>query len=483
MVDGLARASADGVNATLAVPWCERLCRRDSNLSLTLGALTHGLARPDLRLLCLVPVRQRFEIAAGVRLFLVSLLVGCAVPSAYQSQARPGASATVLVRSARVRPGESWTGQFDVYDFSGGCPELGVRMKSSGYQGSVEISRGGTATIVVPTGRYVVLKSAWKDLGVFTTTFCDAVLAFRPVNGERYIYEYRGPGGNGRSCDAHIGQVVLSPEGTEQIVEVASARYPRLSQGMSGLEAPGLCTLAQQEAASAPEPRSALAAGPPPVPAAGDPPARAADDPSQRHAVDDPPPHVVDAPRIAPVLPGTGFRLALGYAAGGDNILRATFTNGATQTLSAGQGWFGAIGGTVTPVWIGRSIGFGFGADIGWKVDSVDASNGGVRLSRFPLAGWLQMLAGGGEKWWFFSAAGVHKELGPELSGDGDAASVNQSFDSSLGWLAELGLYFRESRHGGVGGSIRYTSAHYRLASTTIDASSVGFALTLHFRP
>jgi hypothetical protein len=73
-------------------------------------------------------------------------------------------------------------------------------------------------------------------------------------------------------------------------------------------------------------------------------------------------------------------------------------------------------------------------------------------------------------------AAGVQKELGAELSGKGDGAGINQSFESPMGWIAEIGLYYRESRHAGVGGSLRYTSARYRVGSTNIDASSIGFA-------
>ncbi len=177
--------------------------------------------------------------------------------------------------------------------------------------------------------------------------------------------------------------------------------------------------------------------------------------------------------------PGTGFHLALGFAGGGDNLVTAQFSNGDSGTLTAGGGVYLAIGATVTPLWIGNTVGLGLGGDIGWKYDSLSASNGSVDISRFPLDLWVQTLIALSDSWYLHVLAGPHKESGVNLSGSG-VVTGGADFDSPWGWMAQGGFYTTTSWHLAFAFGVRYTGVHYTSAGQTIDASNISLDLTLH---
>jgi hypothetical protein len=177
--------------------------------------------------------------------------------------------------------------------------------------------------------------------------------------------------------------------------------------------------------------------------------------------------------------PGTGFHLALGLAGGGDNLVTAQFSNGDSGTLTAGGGVYLAVGATVTPLWIGNAVGLGLGGDIGWKYDSLSASNGSVDMSRFPLDLWVQTLIAFTDNWYLHVLAGPHKESGVNLSGSG-VVTGGADFDSPWGWMAQAGFYTTTSWHVACAFGLRYTGVHYTFAGQTIDASNIGLDLTLH---
>lgn len=177
--------------------------------------------------------------------------------------------------------------------------------------------------------------------------------------------------------------------------------------------------------------------------------------------------------------PGIGFHLAMGLAGGGADLVTAEFTNGDRSSLSAGDGLYLAIGATVTPLWIGNRVGLGLGGDIGWKYYSIDASNGSVSMSRYPLDLWAQTLIALSDSWYVHLLAGPHKESGINLSGGG-VVSGSASFDSPWGWMAQGGFYATSSWHSAFGLGLRYTDVHYRIGGRTFDASNIGVDLTMH---
>jgi hypothetical protein len=181
--------------------------------------------------------------------------------------------------------------------------------------------------------------------------------------------------------------------------------------------------------------------------------------------------------------PGTGLRLGLEGAFGGDNLLTVGFSNGGSDSLSAGEGLQVSMGGTVTPLWIGDVLGLGAGVSIGWKGDWVTAQNGDITLSRYPLVFWLQALVPISERWYIVVSGGGHKEFDTHLSGSGVASGIDARFDSPLGWMGEIGFYYASTVNWGTGFGVRYTALHYLYDGKTIGASSVGVGFTLQFNP
>ena len=68
-----------------------------------------------------------------------------------------------------------------------------------------------------------------------------------------------------------------------------------------------------------------------------------------------------------------------------------------------------SVGGLVTPLWIGDSVGFGVGAFAGVKYHSLGAKNGSVSMTRFPLGAALHVLLHIDDRWWLFFREGSRR--------------------------------------------------------------------------
>jgi hypothetical protein len=180
--------------------------------------------------------------------------------------------------------------------------------------------------------------------------------------------------------------------------------------------------------------------------------------------------------------PGSGFHLALGLAGGGDNLASRQFAAGDSSSLKAGDGVYLTLGGTVTPLWLGDTVGLGFGGGIGWKYYTFEAGNGSLNLSRFPIDLWVQTLLPVSGRWYLLLQTGPHKDAGVKLSGSG-VASGEATFYGRWGWMAQAGFYLATSWHSAFAFGLRYTDVHYTLAGETIDASNLALDLTFHLNP
>jgi hypothetical protein len=172
-------------------------------------------------------------------------------------------------------------------------------------------------------------------------------------------------------------------------------------------------------------------------------------------------------------LPGTGLHLGGGFFFGGDSLYEVTFTNAPDRTLSAGRGVLVSAGASWTPLWATDRVGFGLGAALGWKYDSIEADNGWISLTRLPLSFTMHSLIRFDERWFTLVGLSLLTELGGHLSGKGFAAGVDTELSSSLGWAADAGLY-RRLDWVTVGGGLRYTNVRAGITGTKVDASSVG---------
>lgn len=179
-------------------------------------------------------------------------------------------------------------------------------------------------------------------------------------------------------------------------------------------------------------------------------------------------------------LPGTGLTAGVGFFGGGDSLYRVEFDNGRDQVLTAGRGVLATIGALWTPLWIDDQFGFGAGASMGWKYDSITASNGEVWLTRFPLTATVHTLIRLSKRWFALLSGGLGKEVGGKISGSGLAAEANHTFTSTLGLLGEGALYCTLG-HATLGAALRRSSSKDRLGGAVVDASSLGVIAASHY--
>jgi len=162
------------------------------------------------------------------------------------------------------------------------------------------------------------------------------------------------------------------------------------------------------------------------------------------------------------------FLAELGIHSGGDDLITATFTDGSSATIKAGEvlaldlgvAWdMGVMEGRVTG---------------GWKYDTITAVDGDIDFSRFTHQAILLFKAG---DWRFGGGYAYHFNV--ELDGSGAASIADSEFDDALGWSAQVNYYFTEKAYVGL----VYTDIEYdRLAtlgnsSKTFDASSIAFTI------
>ncbi len=104
--------------------------------------------------------------------------------------------------------------------------------------------------------------------------------------------------------------------------------------------------------------------------------------------------------------PGNGFLFLMSGDFGGENLVRATMSNGNTQTLSGGTGILFGLGAAYTPLWIGDTMGLGADARIGIKYDSIDASNASISKLSYPFSAGIHDYLKVSRRWYFTLAGG-----------------------------------------------------------------------------
>ena len=179
--------------------------------------------------------------------------------------------------------------------------------------------------------------------------------------------------------------------------------------------------------------------------------------------------------------PGTNLGFRVGFAFGGDTIVTATMSDGSKQTLDAGRGAILALSLAATPLWIADLIGFGGGVEIGWKYQSITASNGSIELSRFPLIASLHLISVLNPQWYLRLAGGVEKDLSVGLSGNINGTGGSVNLQSSLGGMGELGVYYRLVQHFTVDIAVRYTGISYSANGESSNARSFGSVFGLNY--
>jgi hypothetical protein len=162
----------------------------------------------------------------------------------------------------------------------------------------------------------------------------------------------------------------------------------------------------------------------------------------------------------------TGTFFEGGVHVGGDDLVSVTFTSGDTQKVKAGQLLSVAIGGYTD---LGQSVQGRL--SLGYKVDRVNASNGEIKFSRFPV----EMLFMKQYSNWMVGG-GLAYHLSPKLTVNTGSVGLSgtATFDNALGYL----LAFDYNSNGSfthdwyVGG--RITVIDYKNGYGSVSGNSIG---------
>jgi len=239
-----------------------------------------------------------------------------------------------------------------------------------------------------------------------------------------------------------------------------------------------------------PPPAAAPASGYP-TQAAGYPPLRAEPAPAYSSAPSAPlPPDPAEAPtviRSGKVNHFLGVHLGVGGSFGGDTLVKATYTDGHTEELKAGNGVFVSGGLSLTPIWIADTVGLGLGIEINYQGDSMDANNGSASFDRtgglFAAHVLVHLWDTSGQRplgFYLFGAGGVQYVGSAKVSGSGMGSDIAGDLGTATGGMGEIGLDCLWKVFGGRA-TVRYTKLSYK--GGAIDGSSVSVLLGLHWDP
>lgn len=160
----------------------------------------------------------------------------------------------------------------------------------------------------------------------------------------------------------------------------------------------------------------------------------------------------------------------IGYGSGGDTLVHVPMTDGSAQDIQAGKGV--TLKGGVE-FWVGQNTTLQVSA--AYHVDTINATNGDVSFSRWPIEGLLfwnlsdQVRVGGG----------LRQTTGAKLSGSGAAAGLGTyHFDASTGIVLEGEYLFTPQ----AGVTLRYVKESFTVnGGPSISGDHVGVGLNYHF--
>jgi hypothetical protein len=188
------------------------------------------------------------------------------------------------------------------------------------------------------------------------------------------------------------------------------------------------------------------------------------------------PPELAAPPRRAPSQP-VDLYLSVGYDFGFTNLVKVTYSDGTSGSIRANGGPVWAVGATFLKFLDGR---LSTRATVGFKYDSLKASNGSVTYTAFPVEVVEQLNEGPVRL-----GAGLSLSLAPRLGGSGVAASLDTRFDPSVGVLLEARYVFGFGGAPGQGLGIGPRFLWQRLRSTStgaaVDANALGLAIDFTF--
>jgi Tfp pilus assembly protein PilZ len=158
----------------------------------------------------------------------------------------------------------------------------------------------------------------------------------------------------------------------------------------------------------------------------------------------------------------------MGLTFGGEKLATATYTNGTSIDIKAGDLAQFKVGAefAVAKDWAIQTT-------IGYHTARANASNGGITFQRFPLEGLMFYQATPA----FRIGAGLRAALSPKLSGSGVTNIGSYSFNTKPGVVLE-GEFTLGSNYGIT---LRAVGEKYGIGNTTIDGSHGGIGFNFYF--
>lgn len=159
-----------------------------------------------------------------------------------------------------------------------------------------------------------------------------------------------------------------------------------------------------------------------------------------------------------------------GFDFGGDTMVSAVFTDGSTETIKANEGVY--LGGGAAIITDARD--WEFHVTLGYKFTMIDATNGDVEWTRFPL----EVLA-----FYRFQKArlggGLAYHLNPKLEGSGVVGGLNVEFKNAAGAVLQADWLVTDALALGI----RYTALEYDAKGPfTGSAKSNGVGVSFSWR-
>ena len=179
--------------------------------------------------------------------------------------------------------------------------------------------------------------------------------------------------------------------------------------------------------------------------------------------------------------PGSGLTLLLGFGFGGTDFVKASSSNGNSETLSAGTGVIIGLGGMVTPLWPAENLGFGVGVEGAVKYDSISADNGSASITRYPLALTAHFLTNGsGGPNYFLIKGGAIRDFGVNYSASGFAA-LNANVTGTWGPTGSVGYYRRSNDVLAWDLLLFFAITDHVVGTEHLSANSFGLTTAVHF--
>lgn len=171
----------------------------------------------------------------------------------------------------------------------------------------------------------------------------------------------------------------------------------------------------------------------------------------------------------------TKIGLVLGFAVGGDTLVNVSFDDGSSESVTAGGG-----------VLFGASIEKNLNLDtaypmfaefaFNYQTDSVDAENGSVSFTRFPIDALLSTKI---DK--FALGAGLTYHLSPTLESDG-FLNVDVNYDDAIGTILNATYHMTNDGVHGILWGLRFTQIDYQGAGLyQQNGSNVTFTMGAKF--